>query len=90
MNCPRVDELLLDSLDEPLTAPDRADVDAHLASCPACVGNLQAYVTTIGILRDLGRIEATEAAPPLSDELVRRILAQRDGAQSDKESRRTG
>ena len=90
MNCRQIDELILDALDEPLNAGDRAEVDTHLAACPACVANLQTYVTTIGLLQDLGRIEESQAAPPLSDELVRRILDARNAAQVNRSARRTG
>jgi anti-sigma factor RsiW len=90
MNCPRVEELILDALDEPLGAEERAQVDAHLATCPTCVASLRGYVATIGLVRELGRLDASEAAPPLSDALVRRILEARTAARDDRDARRTG
>ena len=90
MNCQQIDELILDALDEPLSADDREKVDTHLTACPACVANLQTYVTTVGLLQELGRIEESEIAPPLSEDLVRRILDARNVAQANRASRRTG
>lgn len=87
MNCPRIEELILDALDEPLGADERAEVDAHLETCPTCVASLRGYVATISLVREVGRLEASEIAPPLSDGLVRRILEARTAA---RDARRTG
>lgn len=90
MTCQRTDELILDALDEPLNTQEQTEVDAHLATCPACVGSLRSYVATIGLLGEIGRAEESQAAPPLSDALVRRILDARAAAATDQGSRQTG
>ena len=36
MNCPTADTLIQHSLDVPLSSPERARLDAHLASCASC------------------------------------------------------
>lgn len=36
MNCHECEILILDSLDNPVTHPPHAELDAHLAGCPAC------------------------------------------------------
>jgi anti-sigma factor RsiW len=90
MNCRDIEDLLLSGLDEPLSAADQALVDAHLPTCPTCVESLRAHVTTIELVRELGRSEDAAIAPPLSEDLVQRILAARVAATTGSSARRTG
>lgn len=90
MNCRDIEDLLLCGLDEPLGADDQAVVDAHLPTCPTCVEKLRAHVTTIELVREMGRAEDATQAPPLSEELVQRILAARVAAGTERSARKTG
>jgi anti-sigma factor RsiW len=87
MNCVRFDSLLEASITGPLALAEQAEFDAHLAECPACVVNLKHYVITTQTLQCLGAVETTEAAPPLPERLVQRILVSRAAAQ---QARRRG
>src|SRR5215207_7019382 len=60
ITCFEAQELLLESVDEPLTAPARRPLDKHLAGCAACVGfaaRLHAVDATLA---------AALASPPVS------------------------
>ena len=81
MNCTRFDELHEASVAAPAesatvsgAADARAEMDAHLAECPACRARLQNYVITTQALRALGALEDLASPPPLAEPLVQRIL----------------
>jgi predicted anti-sigma-YlaC factor YlaD len=92
MSCRRIDSFLSASLDEALSTVDQAELDAHLAACPACVRRLQGYGVTAQFLRRLGSFEAVEAAPPIPETLVHRIVAAAVAGRhvAREEGRRTG
>src|SRR5262245_63914331 len=79
-DCARIDELLSNSLDDALTPEEQADVDSHLARCPACVRRLRGYVATVAALKAAGEAERDEVPPPIPESLVARILAARAAA----------
>jgi anti-sigma factor RsiW len=87
-SCARFDELLMASVDRTLDGAEHAEYDAHLAACPPCVTKLQQYVLTTQILQGVGVFEELEAAPPLAESLIERILTARRTA--EREGRRTG
>ncbi len=89
MNCARATDLLMTSLDAPLSAAEQADVDAHVMECPACLERLKACVVTTQVLRGLAAFEDEELedAPPLAEGFVQRVLAAR---RASAERRRTG
>ena len=89
MNCADFDGLLEASIAAPLAPGEQADFDAHLAECPACVVLLKQYVITSQTLQCMGVVESTEAAPPLPERLVQRILADRKAAQTTRRSSKT-
>jgi anti-sigma factor RsiW len=86
--CERCDEFLSNSLDAPLDRTEQAELDAHLARCPACVQRMRETLALTAALRALGRLEETEAAPPIPESLVSRILAARAAEVSKPATRR--
>jgi hypothetical protein len=91
-DCARFDDLWTASLDRALDGAEHAAHDAHLAACPACVRRVQEYVLTTRILQEVKAFEEAEAAPPLAESLVTRILAARRSAQrvDRDQAQRTG
>ena len=83
IDCSRFDALQRDALEGPLSPERQAEVDAHLAACPACLTRLRNLVVQSETLRRLGADAADDAASPLPEPLVQRILsalaAQRGG-----------
>jgi anti-sigma factor RsiW len=74
-----------------LTPPQRAEFDAHLAACPACLVRLSNYVVVTETLRRLEPFEREAADPgPLPEGLVQRILATRKAAMQVRQGRQTG
>ncbi len=61
MNCRNADYQMQRALDAPLTAPERARLDAHLSACPACRRAWEEY-------RWLSRDASAWAARPASSE----------------------
>jgi anti-sigma factor RsiW len=51
--CGSVVKLLADYLERQLPAALRAELEAHLAKCPRCVGQLHTYASTVSLLRSL-------------------------------------
>ena len=76
LTCRELIEYLARYLDDELPAGERADFDAHLAICPACVDYLTSYRETIRI----GKLACQPDEPASNDvprELVDAILAAR-------------
>jgi anti-sigma factor RsiW len=74
-----------------LDATSQATFDAHLASCPACVGRLQNYVLVTEVLKRLDPYEREIETPlPLAEGVVQRILATRKAATQARKDRKTG
>jgi len=77
MSCRHSQDLFLSSLDAPLTAPEQATLDQHLAQCPPCVGRMRDTIALRQVLGGLGGIETRKQTGPLSEALVQRILTAR-------------
>ena len=75
ISCTRFDELHLSSQDEPLAGTDRAEFEAHLAACPACVRRVTGYVSVTSLLRGLNEVEEAREPAPIPEEFVRRVMA---------------
>ncbi len=88
MNCRRIDVLLSTALDEALPPREQAEVDAHLATCPACVRRLKGYGVTVQVLKGLRAIEQADEPPPVPENLVARILAARSAAAANEDQGR--
>ena len=52
--CSQVVALLLDYLEGQLPPDTHAELDRHLARCPACVAQVQSYTSTLSLLHSLG------------------------------------
>ncbi len=73
MNCEQCSELLADYIDGALSTEQRAEVDAHLASCRACAETLDACNALPDLLR-----RATDVAMPADVKArLREFLAKR-------------
>lgn len=66
--CRQAVERLWDYLDQQLSSADAAEVDAHLAFCRRCCGEL-------AFARELRGVLATRATPPVPDDVARRLTA---------------
>lgn len=60
MNCEQVKENLIDRLNEQLSAAEQAELDAHLAQCPACRQELE---STRQVWQLMGNVAAPEPRP---------------------------
>lgn len=58
MKCQEAIELLSEYLDNELAAAQRAEVDSHLAACPACQRELQELKATISLVASLPKASA--------------------------------
>jgi len=78
MKCDRCQEQFTDYLEGALPAPRREQVAAHLAQCPDCAGELEAFRRTVAALRGLEAV-----APPanLLSRINRAVAAQAQPAQ---------
>jgi anti-sigma factor RsiW len=83
MNCVQLEALLCDYLDGTLPAATRAEVERHLADCPACA---QLAADSRAVMELAGR--AAEVEPP--PELVTRILFELAGEREKAGDRRRG
>jgi anti-sigma factor (TIGR02949 family) len=73
VNCEQCSELLADYIDGALSTEQRAEVDAHLATCKDCGETLDACNALPGLLR-----RATDVAMPADVKArLRQFLAQR-------------
>ena len=54
---------------------ERADVEAHLAICPACRDELAALAPLPGLMSRLTLDEAVSGPPPVDDAMLERLLA---------------
>lgn len=52
--CSQVVSLLLDYLEGQLPGDTHAELDRHLARCPACVAQVESYKSTLSLLHSLG------------------------------------
>src|SRR4051812_14598062 len=57
---------------------ERADVEAHLAHCPACRDELASLAPLPGLLSRLSLAEAEEGPPPVDDAMLERLLQTAD------------
>jgi anti-sigma factor RsiW len=83
MSCSAYQDLILESLDGPLAAPSRAQVEQHVAGCPACRAFRQAQL-------DLDAALALRLrAPSLSAAFDAQVLAriQQAAATADREAK---
>lgn len=62
MNCERVQELLADYLGGEASAADRAELEAHIASCTACRAEVVGLSATVGVMRTLDTVPLEVAA----------------------------
>ena len=85
MNCRQCQERLQDFLDETLEAAERAEVGAHIASCEACRGELEALRKVASLVGSLDELPAPEGflqgvrariERPSAWERVRRFMTQ--------------
>ena len=61
------------------TADDRAECEAHLATCPYCRDYLKTYRDTIGLLKDaLARTPDAEVNPEVADALAKAVTKARN------------
>lgn len=67
-------DLLMDYLDDELTAEQRVEIEAHVAGCPRCVAFIASYRETPAILR---RATAAELPAELSRSLLASVRAAR-------------
>lgn len=65
--CRHAVELMADYLDDVLSPPDRARLQAHLADCPHCREHLAQLRVTI---EALGRVEPDQLSEDALDDLV--------------------
>ncbi len=68
LTCAEVVDLLTEYLEGALAALEHARVEAHLATCPACMTYVEQLRTTIGLA---GRLREDEVPQHVRDELVR-------------------
>ncbi len=61
MTCERIEELLSAYLEGELGAAERAEVESHLASCPACAGLLEALREVTGAMASFPEAEPSPA-----------------------------
>jgi len=80
MTCKELVDFLMAYLDNELPADQRAGFESHLGECPACVVYMNTYIETVR----MGKVACSPPDAPVPDdvpeELVRAILAARDGA----------
>ena len=89
--CKAFDALHQAAAEGSLEPAQRAEFDAHLAACPACLVRLSNYVVVTETLRRLEPYEREVTAPgPLPEGLVQRILASRKAATQVRQGRQTG
>jgi anti-sigma factor RsiW len=69
MNCRQVKRLLPPYLDEELSGRVRDEIAAHLASCPACLSEMETQRVDIGLLEQAG-------APEVTPFLATRVMAE--------------
>ena len=72
LTCEELVDLLLDYVDESLSAEQVAAVKEHLCGCPPCVHTVEAYQITIRISRALPK---SAPLPPAFEERLRTALA---------------
>lgn len=51
--CSRIIGLLVDYLEDRLSAPVRADLERHLGACPRCEAQINTYRSTVSLLRSI-------------------------------------
>jgi anti-sigma factor RsiW len=81
-NCQQTEDRLLDALDGALGGGERAEMEAHTASCARCAELVEGVRRAVGTLASL---EAVEPGPGL----VEKIVARTSGRPAEKR-RRTG
>lgn len=75
--CQELVELVTDYLDNALPPDRRAEVDAHLATCPGCREVVAQWRTIITLGRRLAAEDAEEVAPHLRADLLAAFRARR-------------
>ncbi len=61
------------------TAGDRAECEAHLATCPYCRDYLKTYRDTIGLLKDaIANTPDADVNPEVADALARAVMKARN------------
>ncbi len=61
------------------TADDRAECEAHLATCPYCRDYLKTYRDTIGLLKDaLARNPDAQVNPDVAEALAKAVMKARN------------
>jgi anti-sigma factor RsiW len=76
LTCRELSEFLADYLADELGPDERLRFEEHLAECPECVAYLRSYAETRQLVKDAFE---DGPLPPPPEELVRAILAARDG-----------
>ena len=77
LTCRDVVAFLMEYLDQSLAPPQRADFEAHLASCDECVAYLRRYAQTIRLGRAAFADPDAAAEGHVPRRLVEAILAAR-------------
>jgi anti-sigma factor RsiW len=67
MNCQELVELVTDYFDGALDARTRAELEAHLASCPGCVHYMEQMRMTIRYVHDVKALERRPEVAGLLD-----------------------
>lgn len=73
ITCTQFDDLLSDSLASDLPPGARSDFDGHLAACPLCLAVFKNYLRARQ-MASAAFDRAEETAPPLSEEIVSRVM----------------
>ena len=77
MTCRDFVEFLSEYLSGELAKLERAEFEAHLAECPACVAYLDSYRKTIQLLKAASAHPEDQVPEEVPEQLVRAILAAR-------------
>ena len=77
MTCRDFVEFLSEYLSGELAKVERAEFEAHLAECPACVAYLDSYRKTIQLLKAASAHPEDQVPEEVPEQLVRAILAAR-------------
>ena len=77
MTCRDFVEFLSEYLSGELAKLERAEFEAHLAECPACVAYLDSYRKTIQLLKAASAHAEDQVPEEVPEQLVRAILVAR-------------
>ncbi len=79
MTCLEFIEMIDEYLAASSSTDDRAECEAHLATCPYCRDYLKTYRDTIGLLKDaLAKTPDAEVVPDVAQTLAKAMLKARN------------